>query len=211
MKKIICAVVAVMMLFGAAAAEGVTTEMWEHEAGWEAFLLAVSRDELNEAWEASIATFGEQIGLANVPVDMLKKMLLQGYSMESGVDGLKVEGNRFTGSDAEGNEVFAHEYAWADTMEDPDILGGQKVHVFRTEEADAGAYAWLLMTEPMKTEGENAEYTTFNLYCTGMKDYRQLFNQGGSVAIPCTMIEKDTGTDGLRYAIEKLFSGTIIR
>ena len=85
------------------------------------------------------------------------------------------------------------------------------MHVFRTEEANAGAYAWLLLTEPMKTEGENAGYTTFNLFCTGMKDYRQLFNQAGSVAIPCTMIEKDTGTDGLSYAIEKLFSGTIIR
>ena len=211
MKKIICAVVAVMMLFGAATAEGVTTDMWEHEAGWEAFLLAVSRDELNEAWEAGIAAFGEQIGLANVPVDMLKKMLLQGYSMESGVDGLKVKGDRFIGTDTEGNEVFGHKYAWAGTIEDANVLGGQKVHVFRTEEANAGAYAWLLLTEPMKTEGENTGYTTFNLYCTGMKDYRQLFNQAGSVAIPCTMIEKDTGIEGLSYAIEKLFSGTIIR
>ena len=49
-------------------------------------------------------------------------------------------------------------------------------YVFRTKEKGAKNYTYLLMMEPVKTEGKNAEYTTFNLICTGKKDYKALFN-----------------------------------
>ena len=211
MKKLLCAAIAAMMLLGCAYAKGVDTEMWQHEAGWISFQLALSRDELESVWEESVKVFGKKMGLKGLTVKQMQKMLLQGYSMESGVDELNVEGNRFTGKKADGTEVFSHQYEWVETLKDKKIMGGKKVHVFRTKEKGAGKYTYLLMMEPVKTEGENADYTTFNLICTGKKDYKTLLNaKKGSAVIPCTMIEKDTGTEGLAYAIERLFTSSSV-
>ena len=211
MKKVLCLVFAAVMLLGCAGAEETGTEMWAHEAGWMSFQLALSQDSLDEVWEECAKSFGESLGLANLPVATMKKMLLQGLAMENGVDVLKVEGSRFTGSNADGTEAFSHEYAWKETIEDENILGGKKVYVFRTEEAGAGNYTCLLMTEPVKTEGENAGYVTFNLFCMGDK-YREKLTAGknDAVPMPCTMIEKDTETEGLVFAVERMFKNPVI-
>ncbi len=212
MKRIICAVIAALMLMGCACADGVSTKKWQHEAGWTAFSLAMNQEGLDKEWEKAAEAFGERMGLKGLEPAQLKTMMLKGYSMENGVDELSVEGKRFTGRAADGTEVFSHKYTWVETLKEKNIMGGTKVHVFRTKEKNAGNYQWLLLTEPVKTEGEDAAYTTFNLFCTGKKDYRQLFKKGksGSVAIPCAMIEKDTGMEGLAYAIEKLFASSAV-
>lgn len=212
MKRIVCAVIAMMLLSGCAGAEGVSTKKWQHEAGWTAFSLAMNQEGLDEKWEKAAEAFGKRMGMKDLEPEQLKTMMLRGYSMENGVDELYVEGKQFTGRKADGTEVFSHKYSWVETLKDKNILGGTKVHVFRTKEKNAGNYQWLLLTEPVKTEGEDAEYTTFNLICTGKKDYRKLFKKGktGSVVIPCAMIEKDTGDEGLAYAIEKLFTSSAV-
>lgn len=214
MKKLCCVIAIIVMIMGCACADGVSTKQWQHEAGWVGFQLALSQEQLDSVWEESVKVFGKNMGLKGLTVEQMKKMLLQGYSMESGVDELNVEGNRITGRKADGTEVFSHKYAWVETIKDKKIMGGKAVHVFRTKEKGAKNYTYLLMMEPVKTEGKNAEYTTFNLICTGKKDYKALFNtkKNGSAVIPCTMIKKDTGTEGLTYAIERLFkSSAVIR
>lgn len=210
MKKTISVVALIILLIGCACAEGVDMELWQHEAGWTSFQLVLSQDELNSVWEENVEAFGESMGIPGLTVAQMKSMLLQGMSMESGVDELSVEGSRMTGWNADGTEVFSHEYTLAETLEDKSILGGVKMYVFRTEEKDAGDYTYLLMTEPVKTEGENVGYTTFNLVCTGRKDYRNLF-KGKSVIVPCTMIGKDTTMEGLAFAIERLFATPAVK
>ena len=208
MKRLLCIIIAALMLLGCAGAEGVSTKQWHHEAGWTAFSLAMDKE-----WEKAAKAFGERMGMKNLEPAQLKTMMLKGYSMENGVDELSVEGNRFTGRKADGTKVFSHKYSWVETLKDKNILGGTKVHVFRTKEKKAGKYTYLLLTEPVKTEGEDAAYTTFNLICTGKKNYRDLFKKKGktgSVVIPCAMIEKDTGMEGLAYAIEKLFASSAV-
>ena len=208
MKKIISIIALIVLLMSCACAEGVGTEMWQHEAGWVSASLAMSWEGLEEAWDKATEAFAERMGLKGLEAAQLKTMMLKGYSMESGVDELGVEGDRFVGRNADGTEAFAHEYAFVETLENKDILGGVKVFVFRTEEKNAGDYTYLLMTEPVKTEGEGVSYTTFNLICTGRKDYRNLF-KGKNVVVPCPMIEKDTGNDGVAYMIERVFTAPL--
>ena len=206
MKKVLCVLAIIALLLGCACAEEIPAEKWQHEAGWISFSLALSRDELDEAWEAGAKVFGENLGFP-LTGEQLKSMTLQGYQLENGVDELSVEGNRFTGKAQDGTILFDGDFSWAETLEDKDILGGTKVHVFRAEK-DEGEFTYLLMTEPVRTEGETAGYVTFNLFHTGRKDYREIFDIRGTggAQIPCTMIEKDTETEGLAYAIERLYA-----
>ena len=204
MRRILCLLAAMALLLGCACAEELPAEKWQHEAGWVSFSLALSREELDGAWEAGAKLFGENLGLP-LTGEQMKAMMLQGYQLENGVDELFVAGSRFTGKSQDGSELFDGEYALVETLEDKEILGGAKVHVFRAEK-DAGEYTYLLMTEPVKTEGETAGYVTFNLFHTAGKNYREVFDiRGtGTARIPCAMTEKDTGTEGLAYAIERL-------
>ena len=210
MKRIISIVIALIMLLGCACAENMTAELWQHEAGWISFSVALAQDGMEDVWEESAKVFGGNLGL-NLTGSQLKMMMMQGYALENGVDDLSIEGNHFTGRTKDGAELFSHEYSWVETLEEADIMGGKKVYVFKTEEADANEYTYLLMTEPIKTESENTAYVTFNLFHTQKDAYRDLFDakKTGTAAMPCAMIEKDTGRDGLAYAIVQLYTSPI--
>ena len=208
MKRWICMLLALLMTAGCAWAE--EASMWENEAGWTAFSLALSQEGLEAVWDESALIFAENMGLPGLSGAQLRTMLLQGYSLEHGVDELKAEGNRFTGLTREGKEVFSHEYTPVETLEEADIMGGAKVHVLQTEDRDAGGYTSLLMTEPLTTGDGESSYVTFNLFVAG-KDYRKVFADAkkGSALIPCAMIRTDTAQAGLAYAIEKIFSSPV--
>ena len=210
MKKVLCTIMAIVMLLGYACAESVAAELWQHEAGWISFSVALAQDGMEDVWEESAKVFGGNLGL-NLTGLQLKTMMMQGYALENGVDDLLVEGNCFTGKTKDGAELFSHEYLWVETLEEADIMGGKKVYVFRTDEADANEYTYLLMTEPLRTERENAAYVTFNMFHTQKDAYRELFNakKTGTAAMPSAMIEKDTGRDGLAYAIVQLYTSPI--
>lgn len=211
MKKVLCAVLTMIMILGCACAEEAATAPWAHESGWISFSVAISQEGAEEVWDKAAEVFGASVG---VPMtgEMLKAAVLQGHVLENEVEDLRVEGNRFTGSKADGTELFSHEYSLNEVMEEADIMDGAKVYVFRTEEADAGKYTWLLMTEPVKTEGENASYVSFNLVNTNEDNYRDIFNvdETGSAVAICAMIEKDTGMEGLAYAIQKMFANPVV-
>lgn len=211
MKKMICAVLAMMLMIGCACAEGTGTEAWQHEAGWISFSVAISQEGSDEVWEQAAKVFGESVG---VPMtgEMLKASVLQGHVLENDVEDLTVEGNRLTGKKADGTELFSHEYALAEVIEEEGIMNGVKVYVFRTEEAGAGEYTCLMMTEPVTTEGEGASYTTFNLICTSREDYRTVFDieKTGSPVAVCDMIEADTTPEGFAYAVQKLFANPVV-
>ncbi len=212
MKKILCAIMMIMMLSGCAYAESVTTELWQHEAGWVSFSVALAQDGMDEAWEEGAKVFGDNLGLAGLSGTQMKQMLMQGYAIENGVDELVVSGNNFTGKTKDGTELFSYEYAWVETLEQDSIMGGTKVYVFQTEEANAGEFTYLLMTEPLKTEGDSTSYVTFNLFHTEKKEYKDLFSakKTGTATVPCTMIEKDTGIEGLVYVLERLYSQPVM-
>ena len=208
MRRIICAILAALLLTGCACAEGTGTEAWQHEAGWINFSVAITQEGTAEVWDNAAKAFTEKQGL---PIAMsgeqLKAGILQGHALENDIEDLSVDGNRMTGKKADGTELFSYEYVLVELIEEEAILDGQKVYVFKTEEAGAGKYTYLLLTEPVKAEDEEASYTTFNLVCTGQDNYRALFDTkktGTAVAI-CDMIEKDTTAEGLEFAIEKLF------
>ncbi len=211
MKKILCAVIAMMMLPGCAWAEGTDTALWQHEAGWIDFSVAITQEGSDEIWNEAARIFGESVG---VPMtgEALKAGIMMGHTLENDVEDLSVEGNRMTGRKADGTELFSHEYALVEMIEEEAIMGGEKVHVFKAAE-EAGEYTYLLMTEPVKTESESASYITFNLVCTSQEDYRALFITEEEDATPvavCAMIEKDTGVDGLAYAVQKMFANPVV-
>lgn len=212
MKKVLCAVLMLAVLLGCACAEETATALWSHEAGWMNFTLALAQDGLDEVWEKAAAAFGASLGLEGLGGAQLKSMMLQGHVIENSVEDLSIEGDRFTGRKSDGTELFSREYSLIETIREDGILGGEAVYVFGTEDADAGEYKYLLITEPQKAEGEDAAYTTFNLVCTKEDQYRSIFDMEKSnkaVAV-CAMIEKDTSEEGLAFAIEKLFSNPVI-
>lgn len=205
MKKTMCLFAAVLLLFGCAFAEGMTTEPWEHEGGWMAFPVAMVQEGLEGTWSEGAKVFGEKIGFPALTGDQLQQMMLQGYSLADGPDELLGEGGRFTGW-KDGKELFSHEYSFVETIEDKDVMEGTRVHVFKTEDQGAGAYTYLLMTEPLTTEGETASYVTFNLF-HAKGEYRKLFTaeDGGTITPPSAMIQKDTSEEGLEQAIVNLY------
>ena len=210
MKKMICAVLAMMLLAGCAYAEGTGTEAWQHEAGWINFSVAISMEGSDEVWEQAAKIFGESVGIP-MTGETLKAGVLQGHAVENDVEDLTVEGNRLTGKKADGTELFSHEYALAEVIEEEAILEGKKVYVFMTDEADAGKYTYLLLTEPLTTEGEGTSYTTFNLICTEQEDYRALFDTEKATApvAVCDMIQKDTAPEAIAYAVQKMFANPV--
>ena len=208
MKKTLCILLVTVFLFGTACAGEMSLDMWQHEGGWMSFTLGLMQEDLAEVWDEGAKVFGESMGIPGLTGDMLQQMMMQGYSMSSFVDEVQVEGNRITGR-KDGTELFSHEYAKAELIDDPAIMGGVRVHVFHTEEANAGEYTWLLLTEPQKVEKDGASYTTFNLVCTQKDDYHTLFDmengQNEPVAV-CALIEKDVTAEGLALAINNFFS-----
>lgn len=206
MKKILCAVLVLMMLLGCACAEE-TAEKWEVKAGWTSYALMLSQEGVDEAWEEGAKKFCEQFGAAIMTGKQLKDQMLAGYKVEDGVDELKIKGKRFTGKKEDGTILFDYKYSWVETIEDKNILKGTKLHVFRTKDKGAGKYTFLLLTEPVKTKGDNASYVTFNLYNSANKKYKDMFKKSKVElnVIPCTMIRTDTSAEGLTYAVMRMF------
>lgn len=74
---------------------------------------------------------------------------------ENGIKTITVDGATISGADANGNEVFSHEYTY---VEDIDAQHGGEVlenyfHVFKTDDADAGEYTYFFFTDDTP-EGE---------------------------------------------------------
>ena len=205
MKRLLVMGVLGVMLLECACAEGVGTELWEREGGWLAFSVALSAEGTEEAWETGAEQFGASLGIPGMSGSQLKSLMLKGYKLEDGVDELLVEGNRFTGKTADGSEIFSHEYFWTETIEEEDVLGGTRVYLFQTEEAEAGTYACLMMTEPVSSGTDGQEYVTFNLLHSEAGNYRAAL---GSM-LPETLIGEDTEIEGLSSAIMRLFSGPV--
>jgi len=67
---------------------------------------------------------------------------------ENGIKTFTVDGNTISGEDADGNEVFSHEYTYVediDALHVEDVLPGY-FHVFKTEDADAGEFTYFAFT-----------------------------------------------------------------
>ena len=71
--------------------------------------------------------------------EALRAMNAQVCGMEDGIVSLTVDGSTITAVDAEDGTVFAHEYTYVDTVEN--AIEGAPMFVFRTDDADAGAFA----------------------------------------------------------------------
>ncbi len=207
MKKILCTFLVVIMLLGCAGAEKMTAEMWAIKDGWTSYVLMMSQEGMDAVWEEGAQKFCEKFGAAVMTGAQLRAQMLAGYKVEDGVDELSIEGDRFTGKKQDGTVLFDYDYAWVETIADKNILKGTKLHVFRTEDKGAGEYTFLLLTEPVKTEGDDGSYETFNLYNSANKKYRDMFKKSKVElkVIPCTMIRTDTSVEGLEYAVRRLF------
>ena len=208
MKKALALVLLVSILIAGSclAEEYSTLAPWGHEAGWTSFPLALQSDGLDAAWQKGAEVFAANMGIKKLDAGTLKSMMLSGYHMEPQFDHLLVEGNRVTVSSADGKELFSHEYAYADTVEN--AMEDTAVYVFKTEEAGAGAYTYLCLTMPAETVRETGSYTTFSVFFT-KKDYKGLF-QKDKVGLPCLMIRADTGADGLEAAILQIFAAPAV-
>ena len=209
MKKIVCLLVLFALLLGCAGAEDMTAEKWEVKAGWTSYALMLSQEGMDEVWEEGAKKFCEKFGGAAIMTGkMLREQTLAGYKVEDGVDELKIKGSRFTGKKEDGTVLFDYKYSWVETIEDKNILKGTRLHVFRTKDKGAGEYTFLLLTEPVKTKGDDASYVTFNLYNSANKKYKDMFKKSKVElsAIPCAMIRTDTSEKGLRFAVMRMFN-----
>ena len=203
-RKLAALVILLMVVLPAFGVGDETLEAWAYPAGWTPFPLAVQKEELGATWEEAAKGFGEMTGM---PLDgpMLKSMMLQGYAYEPQMDHMDIDGNKITMSNMSGEVIFVHEYNWVETVEN--VLE-TPVHIFKTEDADAGSYTYLCLTAPQIKETEAGGYLTFNLFNT-KDDYRATFDihKGKGVELPCTMIPGDTGTEVLAEEVLKLFDG----
>ena len=205
MKRIICAVLAVLMLAGCAYAEETGLEMWQREGGWTTLAKALTGDGLKEAWEHGAEVFAQSLGMPSMNVETLQGMMLQGFNLESGIDGITVDGNRVTGSLEDGTEVFSHEYSLVETLQQADVPGGAAVYVFQAAE-EAGEYNYIALTEPEEASFSGIEFMSFNMVHTAT-DYMKMF---GGALIPCTMVATDTDAEALQAWIDRLFAEPIV-
>ena len=72
---------------------------------------------------------------------------------QGGVSTFVFEGNKLTGLDADGNEVFSHEYTYVEEI--PDVIA---CHVYKTEDADAGEFTYLCLSDDSPAETYHIEF-----------------------------------------------------
>lgn len=72
---------------------------------------------------------------------------------QGGVSTFVFEGNKLTGLDADDNEVFSHEYTYV--KEIPDVIA---CHVYKTEDADAGEFTYLCLSDDSPAETYHIEF-----------------------------------------------------
>ena len=79
---------------------------------------------------------------------------------ENGIAKLTVNGNVISGFDAEGNELFRHTYAFAEDK--PVTFMGQEMpvqmHVYKTEDADAGRFTYFAFSDDTLAETQHIEF-----------------------------------------------------
>ena len=79
---------------------------------------------------------------------------------ENGLAKLNVNGNIISGTDAEGNTVFSHSYSYAGDKT-VFFLGEElpvSMHLYKTEDADAGIFTWFAFTDDNLGETQHIEY-----------------------------------------------------
>ena len=136
--------------------------------------------------------------------EALRAMNAQVCGMEDGIVSLTVDGSIITTVDAEGGTVFAHEYAYVDTVEN--AIEGAPMFVFRTDDADAGKYTYLCLTQPAVASDEGGVIDNINLRYA-KADYEALFAE--DYAGPtCVMVSGDTTIENMEYTIRLIYTGS---
>ena len=136
--------------------------------------------------------------------DMLRAMNAQVCGMEDGIVSLTVDGSTITAVDAEGGTVFAHEYTYVETVES--AIEGAPMFVFRTDDADAGKYTYLCLTQPAVASDEGGVIDNFNLRYAE-DDYEALFAE--DYAGPtCVLVSGDTTIENMEYTIRLIYTGS---
>ena len=135
--------------------------------------------------------------------EALRAMNAQVCGMEDGIVSLTVDGSTVTAVDANGDAVFAHEYAYADTVEN--AIEGAPMFVFRTAAA-AGKYTYLCLTQPAVASDEGGVIDNFNLRYAEA-DYEALFAE--DYAGPtCVLVSGDTTIENMEYTIRLIYTGS---
>ena len=79
---------------------------------------------------------------------------------ENGVAKVTVNGNVISGVDAEGSELFRHAYAYAEDV--PVTYFGEEMpaalHIYRTEDADAGVFTYFAFSDDTLAETQHVEF-----------------------------------------------------
>ena len=136
--------------------------------------------------------------------EALRAMNAQVCGMEDSIVSLTVDGNTVTAVDANGDAVFTHEYAYADTVEN--AIEGAPMFVFRTDDADAGKYTYLCLTQPAVASDEGSVIDNFNLRYAEA-DYEALFAE--DYAGPtCVLVSGDTTIENMEYTIRLIYTGS---
>ena len=79
---------------------------------------------------------------------------------ENGIAKLTVNGNVISGVDAEGNELFRHAYAFAEDVR-ATFMGQEipaQLHVYKTEDADAGMFTYFAFADDTLAETQHVEF-----------------------------------------------------
>ena len=72
---------------------------------------------------------------------------------QGGIVTFVFDGNKVSGLDADGNEVFAHEYYYVQDI--PDVIA---CHVYKTDDADAGEFTYLCLSDDTPAETYHIEF-----------------------------------------------------
>ena len=207
MKRILSLTLTLMLLISGlccAMAESVTLDAWQNEAGWTSFAVLAQDEALADAWDAGAKAFGPALGMDDMTGEALRAMNAQVCGMEDGIVSLTVDGSTITAVNAEGEAVFAHEYTYVDTVEN--AIEGAPMFVFKTDDADAGKYIYLCLTQPAVASDEGGVIDNFNLRYAEA-DYEALFaeNYAGPT---CVLVSGDTTVEDMEYTIRLIYTGS---
>ena len=207
MKRILTLTLSLMLLISGlccATAESIALDAWQSDAGWTSFAVLAQDEALTNAWDAGAKVFGPALGMDDMTGEMLRAMNAQVCGMEDGIASLSFDGDTVIAANAEGETVFFHEYAYVETV--GNAIEGAPMFVFKTDDTDAGKYAYLCMTQPAVASDEGGVIGNFNLRYAE-SDYEALFAE--DYAGPtCVLVSGDTTVVDMEYTIRLIYTGS---
>ena len=183
MKKVLSVLLAVLVLACAASLPALAADdglMEKLQGSYIELFPEFAREEYHDYWLECIGAYVDDGDAADMFYTLLTQTCMgelkgeeaiQAYAdtpevqfdcfFENGLAVLTVEGDTISGTDADGEELFRHDYAFAEDVPITymgEVLEGMVMHVYKTEDGDAGDFTYFGFTDDTPDETQHIEF-----------------------------------------------------